>query len=305
MQESGRLMPDPQRAPRRAVSFHAVRRVDRPGRSPVSARHSSSWWTLGCCAPLVLVASPPLAASSGPNWPVYLLSLLGTFVVGTATALLIQLYIVPRVETRKRREDRRERDVRELGDLLTTQVAERALKAEVGQGLFRDLRQLETEPGHDPRKLAQSREQQAEDAREAARTFEDLLSTRIKWVTGRIEKIAPKAREIKKFHDAATRYRAQVIIAQVVRPEDDDRTDAEFEEAWDKERNARKALLEQVELLADLRHPPVRWRGLSNERSVQAVTSCTCGSAGLRGRWASDGCLSGSPLSCWGWQSPG
>jgi hypothetical protein len=199
--------------------------------------------------------------SSGPSWLALLLSLLGTFLAGTATALLIQLYVVPKVETRKRREDRWERDVRELGDLLTTQLAQRAHEAEVGQGVFRSVRQLETEPGLDKRKLAQSREQLAEEARTAARAFEDLISTRIKWLTSRIEKLAPNAREIKKFHEAAGRYRSQVIQAvsvQLSRPQDDDRTDAAFEEAWDKERDARKTLLEQVELFADLPHPPVR-----------------------------------------------
>lgn len=203
----------------------------------------------------IFVAPPPPVVvrviSSGPNWLTFVLSLVGTFVVGTATALLIQLYVVPRVETRKRREDRWERDVRELGDLLTTELDERAREAQVGQDLFRDLRQLEAKPG-----LAQSRERQAEEARQAAWAFEDLLSKRIKWLAARIEKIAPKAPAIVKFHAAWSWYRAQVIIAQVVRPQDDDRTDDAFEEAWQKERDARKALLEQVELLADMRRPP-------------------------------------------------
>ena len=55
-----------------------------------------------------------------------------TFLVGVATALavqwVVQFYIVPRVETRKRREDRWERNLLELGDLLTTQLAECALE---------------------------------------------------------------------------------------------------------------------------------------------------------------------------------
>ena len=79
---------------------------------------------------LIFVAPPPPVVvrviSSGPNWLTFVLSLVGTFVVGTATALLIQLYVVPRVETRKRREDRWERDVRELSELLTTLLSDRA-----------------------------------------------------------------------------------------------------------------------------------------------------------------------------------
>ena len=216
----------------------------------------------------VAVALPPIVVrlvSSAPNWR----TLLVTFLVGAATTLVVQLviqfYAVPRVETRKRREDRWERDVRELGDLLTTELGRRAYDAHVEQGKFRDLRQLETESGPDQRKIAQEREQQARAAEQVTQAFEDLLSTRIKWLTGRIEKINPKAREIKKFHEAAAHYRQLTIIVQVrPRPEDDDRTDATFDEAWVKERAARTALMKQVELLADLPHPPVRrslrWR---------------------------------------------
>lgn len=208
----------------------------------------------------IAVALPPIVVrlvSSAPNWR----TLLVTFLVGAATTLVVQLviqfYAVPRVETRKRREDRWERDVRELGDLLTTELRRRAYEAHVEQGLFRDLRQLETEHGPDQRKIAQDREQQARAAEQATQAFEALLSTRIKWLTGRIENINPKAREIKKFHEAAGDYRAWTVIVQVrPRPQDDDRTDAAFDEAWEKERAARTALMEQVELLADLPHPP-------------------------------------------------
>ena len=40
----------------------------------------------------------------------------------------------------------------------------------------------------------------------------------------------------------------------------DDRTDWAFEEAWDKENVARKALIEQLKLLADMEHPPRKAR---------------------------------------------
>jgi peptidoglycan biosynthesis protein MviN/MurJ (putative lipid II flippase) len=77
----------------------------------------------------MVASSPPVVVrviSPGPG----LMTLLVTFLVGAATALVvqlvIQLYVVPRVETRKRRKDRWERDVRELGELLTTSVGSRA-----------------------------------------------------------------------------------------------------------------------------------------------------------------------------------
>ncbi len=151
---------------------------------------------------------------------------------------------IPVAGDSKRREDRWERFVLELGDLLTTQLAERAHEAHVGQGLFRDLRVLETEPGLDQRKITESRERQARLAHEATRAFESLLSTRINWLAGRIEKIAPEAREIADFHEAASKYRARTMIVQVP-PEYDDRTEAAFDEQWEKERAARTTLIKQ------------------------------------------------------------
>jgi hypothetical protein len=194
-----------------------------------------------------LASSQPVIRiiSSGPGW----LTLLLTFLIGAATALavqlVIQLYVVPRVETRKRREDRWERNVIELGDLLTTELRKRAFDAQVEQGKFRDLRQLESEPGLDQRKIAQSREDQAWTAQQATSAFADLLRTRVDWLIGRIGNYRSSAGEIARFRTAAQHYRARTILVQV-RAQDDDRTESDFETAWAKERDARAALINQV-----------------------------------------------------------
>lgn len=49
---------------------------------------------------------------------------------------IIQLRVVPRVEARKRREDRWERDVLALGELLTAELPDRANEAKSAQQLF-------------------------------------------------------------------------------------------------------------------------------------------------------------------------
>jgi hypothetical protein len=220
---------------------------------------------------LIAHSSSPMVihvTSPGPSW----LTTIVTVLIGAAAALaaqwVVQVHLVPTVETRKRREDRWERFVLDLGDLLTTQLAERANEAHVEQGLFRDLRELETEPGYDQRKITESGVRQARVAREATRAFESLLSTRINWLARRIEKIAPEASEIADFHKTASKYRARTLIVQVP-PEYDDRTEAAFDEQWENEHAAREALIKQVELLADLPHPPHsspvrRWRHAIN-----------------------------------------
>lgn len=213
--------------------------------------------------PTTVPLPPPVVVrviSSGPSWLTILLTLLGTFLAGTATALLIQLYIAPKVETRKRREDRWERNVLEFGELLTTVLDRRAYEAKLEQGKFRDLRQLESEPGFDERRIAQLKEEQARTAQQATWDFGDLLSTRFDWLASRVRSIAPAAAEIVKFDIAVRHYQTRAILAQV-RPQDDDRTDGAFDEHWEKEGSARSALLKEVRQLADLPRPPrASWR---------------------------------------------
>ena len=193
--------------------------------------------------------------SSGTGW----LTLLVTFLVGAATALTVQLVVqflvVPRVETRKRREDRWERNVLELGELLTTVLDRRAYEAKVEQGKFRDLRQLESEPELDQRRIAQLKEEQGRTAQQATWAFGDLVRTRLDWLANRVRNFAPEASAIVKLDKAALHYRTRAIFVQV-RPQDDERTESAFDEGWDKEYDARGALVKEVKQLADLPLPP-------------------------------------------------
>ena len=84
------------------------------------------------------------------------MGILGTLVpylAGAATALAvqaaIQLYVVPRVETRKRREDRFERNVLELGELLTSEVSRQATDAHIQQVFFLQVKLTDYGPEWD------------------------------------------------------------------------------------------------------------------------------------------------------------
>ena len=106
---------------------------------------------------ITIAASRPVIQiiSSGPGWVTPIVTVL----IGAAAALavqwVIQTYFVPKVESRKRREDRWERDVRELGDLLTTLVRRHANEAYLRQLTYRFLQQrLEEVSGVDQEKLA-------------------------------------------------------------------------------------------------------------------------------------------------------
>jgi hypothetical protein len=72
---------------------------------------------------------------------------------------------------------------------------------------------------------------------------------------GRVLSINPKAKEIKRLKRLNGNYQQRAIFVRPL-PEHDDRTDTEFDKTWDKESEARKALIGQVKLLAGMRHPP-------------------------------------------------
>lgn len=225
--------------------------------TPCVARRTTArqGWTLGAVT-LLLAASPPPAASSGPNWLTFVLSLLGTFVVGIGTALLVQFYVVPKVEKRKRREDRWERDVLELGELLTTLVRRQAEEAYGEQSTYRFLQQsLDGVSGIDQEKLSRAREDQGTKAYQATEVFHDLVNTRVEWLVDRIKSIRdPRPRIIAAFEIAARRYWLDAMAGFV--PEHDNRTDSAFDAEWKKERETRNALVKQVRLLADLPYLP-------------------------------------------------
>ncbi|HYV29947.1 MAG TPA: hypothetical protein VEO53_02375 [Candidatus Binatia bacterium] len=207
---------------------------------------------------ITIAASRPVVQimSSGPGWVTPIVTVL----IGAAAALaaqwVIQIYFVPKVESRKRREDRWERDVRDLGDLLTTLVRRHADEAYLRQSTYRFLQQrLEEVSGVDQEKLAQARQDEGTKAYQATEAFHDLVNTRVEWLVDRIKSFSnPKPQIIIEFESAARKYWLEATATFV--PGYDHRTDNDFDSEQAREREARNALIMQVKRLADLRHPP-------------------------------------------------
>lgn len=201
---------------------------------------------------ITIAAPTPVAHvnSSGTHW----LTLLVPYLVGAATALavqmVIQFYVVPRVETRKRREDRWERNVLDLGELLNTRLTSLAEDLHAAQLIFRAVRDEQSDE-YDPALVAR----QAREAEQATWAYGGLIGTQVDWLIGRIVSLSPNAREIAQLQRVAQNYRARSILVRPL-PDHDNRTDTEFAETWEKERAACEALINQVKLLADLPHPP-------------------------------------------------
>jgi hypothetical protein len=152
--------------------------------------------------------------------------------------------------SKKRREDRWERNVLELGELLTTSLTRLANEAYVAQLVFHEVRDKQGDE-YDPALVAR----QARAAEQAGWDYGALISTQVDWLIDRIASPGPKTREIAQFQRVAQNYRARSILVRPP-PDHDNRTDTEFAETWEEERSARQALISQVKLLADLPHPP-------------------------------------------------
>ena len=96
---------------------------------------------------------------------------------------------------------------------------------------------------------------QAREAQEATSAYGSLIGAQVDWLADRVLSISRNAPEITRFQRLVQEYRFRAIFVRLP-PEDDDRPDTKFDEEWEKERAARKALIGQVKLLADLPHPP-------------------------------------------------
>jgi hypothetical protein len=188
--------------------------------------------------------------------PMRVVDVLAPYLIGAAAALavqmLLQFYVTPRVDTRRRRAERFESDVLGLGELLTSELEQRAYQARLEQSLFRLIRQ-KVESGQV--QTARGVDEHASKARQLTWDFIGFARTRIGWLAERIEAFSPEAEEIIKFQIAWMLYllRAEAIAGWSA---DEEQPDTEFEAAWQAELDARHKLTERGKALANLPHPP-------------------------------------------------
>lgn len=165
-----------------------------------------------------------------------------------ASQLVLQLVIVPRVETRKRREDRWERDVLALGELLTGDIPDRASAAYISQSVLQHYYHRLMPPGQV--RDAATLEHLKEESREAVRGFRDLASTRMKWLTQRIVNIAPQHPDIKNFDTRVIMYHMTATVCTFYSDERaEDYDEDKYSDLWSKERKQRAELADLVAVM--------------------------------------------------------
>jgi hypothetical protein len=172
-----------------------------------------------------------------------------------AAQIVLQLFIVPRVDTRRRRSERFERNVLDLGELLTSELDARAQQAYREQSWLRVMRENYRGPEFDAAKVERAVREQSAKARQVSWDLMGLVRARVNWLVERVAAFTPEADEIRSFQYAWMWY---LLHAEKIAdwPEDDARPDAEFEADWRAEQEARNKLTGQVKVLADLPHPP-------------------------------------------------
>lgn len=181
------------------------------------------------------------------------LSLLAVGAILTLVAqFLIQRFIVPRVESRKRREDRWERDVLALGELLTVELPEKSLDLRSKQWAMHSTHiHFKREMGDElPPHIREYLDNAKTEASIASTAYRMLAETRKKWLISRITSMAPDSPEMKKLVSLERGHFVGVIGVIILDVIDDDFSEEKFNNSWDQERERTIALQKQVEELA-------------------------------------------------------
>lgn len=191
-------------------------------------------------------------------------SIIGVLLGGGVTLVaqtVLQLVIIPRVDARKRREDRWERDVLSLGELLTDELSNAASKARHDQWLLNTLHiSLKNSIDVDPKKAKQLRDELLESASESTARFRSLATVRMKWLGERVVSLAPKSPNLRKLSRQLRFYEVSALGCTLYDYCDDNFDNEQFEQNWDRERTSAKDLTATVADLAHQSRPPTsRW----------------------------------------------
>lgn len=136
-------------------------------------------------------------------WPLLLTALL------TLTLTLwVQFYVIPRVETRKRRDDRWERDLLALGEMLTFEqpAAANALSSAFAWKAII----LDPASGVDPERLPERLKDGDRDIRTAKAEYERIHS-RVRWLCDLVAPVGDYSERLASFRDAYRRLRARHV----------------------------------------------------------------------------------------------
>lgn len=179
----------------------------------------------------------------------------GGLTLGTHT--YIQLVVVPKVDARRRREDRWEKNVLTLGDILTQELPPIAAAARSDQWRLNWTHvEFKDKPGIDPTKLESAQRDHREKASESTARFKALALSRVAWIGERIIELAPTEPPLRDFTVKLVSFRlASMTCGQYDYP-DDNFDESKFEDRWKRQHEKTDDLVSAVEQLAKAPRPP-------------------------------------------------
>jgi hypothetical protein len=164
--------------------------------------------------------------------------------------LVVQLYVVPRAEARKRREDRWERDVLALGELLTAEMPARAIDMRSAQWILR-LVSHEVQQGDAERSNGQELKQDLLDGTdEVVRRYTAIAHTRMAWLVKRIVGFAPRNAMLVRFQMLHEQFQDASAVCTLQAGPGGTFDEVAFDKSWSDERQRREDLTAAVEELA-------------------------------------------------------
>lgn len=184
----------------------------------------------------------------------YLAGAFSTFVV----QFLIQYYVVPRVQTRRQREERWVKDVLDLGELLTTSVVKLAAEARKEQLRLRAYKKIVYKSEYDRDNLKQELHQREQASNEAIWALWSAVD-RVSWISERIKEPYKRTAPMIDFLQYYKQYDMHLTNYSIY--EFEDLPESEFQAFWGFEYEARTNLIEEVKKLSCWSTPPrVPWR---------------------------------------------
>ena len=191
---------------------------------------------------------PAEATTEGQSLMIAILGGAVGAVIALVGTLFVHLVIVPRVDARRRREERWEQDVLNLGGYLTDVVGERARAAESTAGMVVFWASKEVEEATDPEGRKEALARAKRDSREVSRAF-DECHARVRWLCDRVTGFNTAVSDLMVLGIAASVWERRAMLARMQEYMDDVDPD-QLSNAWTSERKTREALVDKVKHLA-------------------------------------------------------
>ena len=164
------------------------------------------------------------------------------------------------MDARKRREERWERDVLALTELLTIEVPPLARSAQIATGVLQEVNLAVLVKDADPGRRDRLMREPAKGARASMDAYSDAIEVRGDGLADRIVRLDPTDPGLVRFENQWYYYRACVLALRQFNTPDPGYDSEQFDKIWKRAEAALSKVLPFVNDLANRKHPPRQYR---------------------------------------------